>query len=146
MSIATANAGRRLPRFLAAFLVCNLLAACTGGSTGSSNSPTSDSVSVVGSNTDNTATDTTVNLRWLPNQDSIAGYILYYGPDATNTVKTAVQLSVTGAAFDAQSPSVALNAGNDLGLRHGESVCFRLRAYNSANALSDWSAAACGVI
>lgn len=90
------------------------------------------------------ATDTVVSLTWQPNTDAIAGYIVYYGPTPEAATTLAVQLAL--ASFNGAPPNVRFNAGRDLGLAHGDGVCFRLRAYNDANVLSAWSAAACGTI
>ena len=93
--VLTAKTGRRLPRFVAAILCCNLLVSCTGGSTNSPSPASADSTTIVNVDTGNTATDTTVSLQWLANRDAVAGYIVYYGPSPQNAVTTAVQLAVS---------------------------------------------------
>lgn len=87
-----------------------------------------------------------VQLRWQANADSIAGYIVYYGPSADQTSVQVSDLSPSSAGFNPQSPSVTYNSRRDLGLHPGSNVCFRLRAYNSQQALSPWSAPACATI
>lgn len=124
-----------------------LSAGCSGGSTEtvSDGSPVG-SAPPAGSPDPVPATDTIVSLTWQPNTDPVAGYIVYYGPTAEAATTLAVQLALQADPFDGGPPSVAFNAGRDLSLNHGDTVCFRLRAYNAANVLSDWSAAACGTI
>lgn len=140
------------------------LAACSGGSVDNSSTGGSPATTDPGSSTPSdptyppgttptpapvpsgpiAATDTTVTLSWQPNSDPIAGYIVYYGPTADGATTLATQLSLS--SIDPQAPSVSFNAGTDLGLNYGDGICFRLRAYNSANVMSDWSGAACGTI
>lgn len=137
------------------------LAACTGGAEESLGSgspvsaapasppasdPTQPSDPTSPPASGSAATDTVVALTWQPNTDPIAGYIVYYGPTAAAATTLAVQLSLAGDPFSGQAPNVSFNAGRDLGLNYGDSVCFRLRAYNTANVLSGWSDAACGTI
>jgi hypothetical protein len=125
-------------------LSSGLLAACSGDT--SSTAPDTNSPAVLSSNAGNGATQATIRINWQPNTDPVAGYVVYYGPTPDTATTTAAELPVTNTAFNAVAPSVSFNAGQDLGLRDGQSVCFRLRAYNSSNTLSDWSAPACGVI
>lgn len=89
---------------------------------------------------------TILQLGWQPNTDPIAGYIVYFGPAAANTPNVASDLPIASTAFNAQAPTVSYNAATQLGLQTGDSVCFRLRAYNADGALSNWSPAACGTI
>lgn len=150
---------RAAPWFFVAFASAILLAGCSGsteesGGSGSSVSsapelppasnptPPSDPTAP----TPGTATDTVVALAWQPNMDPIAGYIVYYGPTPDAATTLAVQLSLANDPFNGLAPNVSFNAGRDLGLSYGDSVCFRLRAYNTANMLSGWSPAACGTI
>jgi len=78
-------------------------------------------------------------LSWDPNPHTVSGYIVYYGPAEDTTLLVASDLSVTANNFDAGAPSVAYRSWSDLALRRGDSVCFRLRAYNAAgqSGLSD---------
>lgn len=93
-----------------------------------------------------TSRDVFINLRWQPNADAVAGYIVYYGPSGSEATVQASNLSAATAGFDVQSPTVTYNTRSDLGLKPGSSICFRLRAYNSQQALSPWSAPACTAI
>lgn len=91
------------------------------------------------------ATDTMLTLAWLPNTDPVEGYIVYHGSTPETAENLTVEMPVEALA-DEQAPSVSFNAGTDLSLRYGDSVCFRLRAYNAADVLSDWSEAACATL
>lgn len=155
MATSVARLYRAVPWFLLALGPGVVLTACSGStqeSPGSSSAnPTSSSPPA--SNPPDpsnpgpvAATDTVVALTWQPNPDPIAGYIVYYGPAPDTTETLAVQLSLANNPFNGQAPHISFNAGRDLGLNYGDNVCFRLRAYNAANALSGWSAAACGTI
>jgi len=90
--------------------------------------------------------DVMVQLRWQANTDPIAGYRVYYGPTEDQATVQISDLSPTTSGFDPQSPHVTYHSQRDLGLRPGSAVCFRLRAYNSQQALSPWSTPACGTI
>lgn len=92
------------------------------------------------------AGDTLLQLSWQPNTDAIAGYRVYYGPSGDQATVQASNLPLTANGFNPQSPNVAYNARRDLGLQPGSPVCFRLRAYNSQQGLSPWSAPACTTI
>lgn len=129
-----------------AILFGMFLAGCSGGGPGSSGA--GDPGSVPGPVVPNppaggpgAATDTVIGLSWAPSSDSVSGYIIYYGPTQDSTPSRAVQLSL--AAFeDSLAPSYSFNAGTDLGLSHGERVCFRLSSYKGADE-SDLSQPAC---
>ncbi|HEY8554978.1 MAG TPA: fibronectin type III domain-containing protein [Burkholderiales bacterium] len=176
MATAAAKFARALPALLLVALVGTGLAACSGSSDsggGSIGGPGTDPGTDPGDQQPNpdpddpgtptdptsptdpgpqpqpdpgNATDTTVSLTWAPNTDPIAGYRVYYGPTAESATTLAVQLDLATHPFGDQPPHVEFNAGTDLGLKHGDTVCFRLRAYNAANVMSDWSDAACGTI
>jgi len=90
--------------------------------------------------------DISLTLSWQPNPgDDMDGYIVYYGPDA-NTVNTEVSTITTSTAgFDPSAPSIRFNSWSDLGVLPGNSVCFKVRAYNSIGT-SDPSPAICDVI
>jgi hypothetical protein len=146
------------PRLPFLILLCLASVACTSGtatpsgSTFSSSPPssplkTNDGTIGLPPTSDGViAGDTVIQLAWQANSDSVAGYVVYYGPTPDSATTTASNLSLTSPSFDAAAPAVSFNAGNDLSLKHGDSVCFRLRAYNAAAVLSAWSNAACSVI
>ena len=76
-----------------------------------------------------------------------ADYIVYRGLTVTSRIARPVPsvLPVTSPNFDPYAPSVEYDAGLDLALNKGESVCFRLRAYNDVG-VSGPSGAACARI
>lgn len=123
------------------------LAACSGqesgGVAGTSSSGVNTQIPLpaVGSG------ESLLQIAWQPNNDGVvAGYRVYYGPtgdDATNQVS---DLALDSGTFNAQAPAVVYNAQRDLGLVTGQTVCFRLRAYNNQGALSPWSAPVCGTV
>jgi len=125
--------GRRyLVRFVYAAAVLFVLTGC-GASVSSSGSNSTQTVQV----------QKDILLSWDPNPDLVAGYIVYYGSDAATATTTASILSVSDAQFNASSPSMGYNFQTDLNMDAGASVCFRIRAYNDAGDLSDWSQAIC---
>ena len=91
------------------------------------------------------AADTTLEVSWPPNPESISGHLVYYGPTEDTATTVASDLPVTSSNFNPQAPSVKYNAALDLGLNSGSNVCFRIRAYNNSG-LSEWSKTACGAI
>ena len=113
-----------------------LTAACSGSLGGSGSS-----VVAVGTE----GPSTTIQLGWQPNLDAVAGYMVYYGPEADNTPNLASELPVDAAEFNAFAPAVSFSSAT-LGLQPGTNVCFRLRAYNSGGGVSAWSEAACGIV
>lgn len=144
MSVVPLRNGLKLA--LAVFTAILLIAGCSGG--GESDAPPSTappSSGGAGDGSGTAATDTVISLAWQPNADTITGYLVYYGPSANAVSTLAVQLAIAGNSFNPLAPQATFNAGRDLGLHHGESICFRLRAYNGAG-MSDWSAAACGTV
>lgn len=88
---------------------------------------------------------TLLKLSWQPNADFVAGYLVYYGSRADDTPALASDLRVGSSDFSAQAPSVTYDPAR-LGFPAGAQICFRVRAYNDARAVSDWSTAACEVI
>ncbi len=91
-----------------------------------------------------TATDTMLALSWLPTSD-VSGYIIYYGPTEDTATTVASTLPIESGHFNPSSPSIEYNAGFDLGLDHGASVCFRIRSYNDTG-ISVFSGPVCGSI
>lgn len=106
-----------------------LMTACGGGG-GNSSEPL--------------ATDTRIRLSWIPNLDPVDGYIVLAGSTPENITPVSA-LAVTSPGFDPQAPTVLYEAGADLGLALGDTVCFRLAAYYNG-AISDLSAATCAGI
>lgn len=100
-------------------------------------SATSDQWATINSSVRQTSTspgsDKMLALAWYSNPGDILGYIVYYGssPEAATVI-----------ASETSGTSVVYSTKLDLGLDPGDSVCFRLKAFNFAG-LSDFSGAAC---
>jgi hypothetical protein len=97
-------------------------------------------------NCDNCADELTITLAWDANPagEFISGYHVYAGPDTTPTVLLESLNGLT-SGFDFTNPSSSYNAWNELGLQVGDTICFRIKAYNLAGA-SDFSEAVCTAI
>ncbi len=71
--------------------------------------------------------------------------MVYYGPTEDTATTVASNLPIESGSVNPASPSIEYNAGLDLGLDHGASVCFKIGAYNDVG-LSNWSGAVCGIV
>lgn len=76
-------------------------------------------------------------LSWNPNTDAILGYNVYYGPTESSTDQ------FYGRFDPSTDPQVNMNAWQDLRLTVGQSICFRVTAFNSLGE-STKSDAVCG--
>jgi len=94
------------------------------------------------------AIGTSIKLAWSPNapSDNVLGYRLYLGPteDAMGMMMVD-DIMTTQTGFDPAMPTIAYDAWADFKLRIGETVCFRMTAYNSAGE-SGFSNAACKLV
>lgn len=86
--------------------------------------------------------DVLLTLTWNPNPDEVLGYAVYFGPSAEYAVQLASELPLASGLLNPESPRVQYYLGGDLGLAQGDSVCFRLKAYNE-DGYSAYSPAAC---
>jgi len=95
----------------------------------------------------NCAVSTTIALTWDKNINTILGYEVYFAKSSSATDATYLidTVAITSEGFDASAPSVEYDAWNDLGLNKNDSVCFRIKAYNSTGS-SDYSEAQCSTI
>ncbi len=101
-----------------------LLAACTGESLSDMGSSHSSVESVEPG-------DVTLHLAWNPHPDqTVTGYLVYYGPALDTTTMVVSDLSVN-SGLDVQAPFAQYKAWGDLRLRAGDDICFRIKAYNS---------------
>ncbi len=82
-------------------------------------------------------------LSWNPNTDAISGYRVYYGTSAGAVDTLVADLALNSGLFDPLAPTLAFNSATKLGLYAGDTVCFRIAAYNSAGD-SPLSSAVCG--
>jgi len=93
------------------------------------------------------ANDVTLNVSWdaNPGDENVTSYSVYYGNSggAANTFYQ--KLTASDSNFDLNAPAIVLNAGDDLGLRTGDTICFKVSAYNLGGD-SGKSAAVCDTI
>ncbi|GEM_PF-1483485 len=90
-----------------------------------------------------TCSPKTLTLSWDPSPQAISGYRVYYGLTAAAATTLARDVTVGAAGFDPAAPSTRFSAWNGLHLRVGDTVCFRVTAYNAAGE-SGPSTAVCG--
>ena len=75
--------------------------------------------------------DVTLHLAWNPHPDqTVTGYLVYYGPALDATTMVVSDLSVN-SGLNMQAPFAQYKAWADLRLRAGDNICFRIKAYNS---------------
>ncbi len=75
--------------------------------------------------------DVTLHLAWNPHPDqTVTGYLVYYGPALDATTMVVSDLSVN-SGLNMQAPFAQYKAWADLRLRAGDDICFRIKAYNS---------------
>jgi hypothetical protein len=87
-----------------------------------------------------------IYVAWQPHPDpTVTGYVIYYGPSVTEATTIASNQPVNSPNFDPQAPSVSYDAAANLGLHTGDTVCFRLRAYNP-DGESDFTAGTCTTV
>jgi len=84
-----------------------------------------------------------IYVAWQPHPDpTVTGYTIYYGPSVATATTVASNQPVGSPGIDPQAPFVSFDPAIDLRLRPGDTVCFRLKAYN-ADGESDFSNGAC---
>jgi len=83
-----------------------------------------------------------ITLKWSPSSGHVNGYLVYYGPTASQASAQISDLSVSSPGFNPQAPSVKFDTWRDLNAQPGDNICFRIRAYG-ATGLSAWSSAVC---
>jgi hypothetical protein len=87
-----------------------------------------------------------LNISWSPYQGTASGYFVYYGPTSDSTTTLASDIPIGAANFDSAAPAVSYQATLDLGLNTGDSVCFRILAYDTARVPYTWSEIQCTVV
>lgn len=80
-----------------------------------------------------------LTLTWAPNAQRVAGYEVYAGPSAE---PTKMRLLAVPRNLKLNSPAMRLHVLRDLKALPGQSVCFRVKAYDNT-AKSDFSQAVC---
>jgi hypothetical protein len=85
----------------------------------------------------------TLNINWSPYPESVSGYLVYYGSTPETTTTLASDVPSDASNFDASAPSISYQPLQDLGLNTGETVCFRIQAYDTAGVPYDWAEVQC---
>ncbi len=75
--------------------------------------------------------DRTVTLNWQPSTGTVGGYYVYFGGSTGAVNQRLSDLPVGYSQFNAESPSVAYSARDDLELGAGDQACFKVTAYNN---------------
>jgi len=93
------------------------------------------------------ATTVTLNLAWdaNPSNENVQSYSVYYGNSENTTNSLYKRFTASDSSFDLSAPSIDINAGVDLELRTGDTICFKVSAYNLGGE-SGKSTAACSTI
>jgi hypothetical protein len=88
----------------------------------------------------------TLNINWSPYSESVSGYLVYYGATPETATTLASDLPSGTSNFDASAPSISYQPLQDLGLSTGDTVCFRIQAYDTAQVPYDWAEVQCTVV
>lgn len=80
--------------------------------------------------------DRQITVSWAASSGSVDGYRVYYGATASGATQEVANVANT---------TVTLGSSSDLGARTGDTLCFRVRAYNSAGS-SGYSNAICSTL
>ena len=73
-----------------------------------------------------------LQVGWQPFGDNASGYLVYYGTTADTANALVSDLPTNSGLINPAAPSVTYDSVRDLGLYVGDTVCFRIHAYNSA--------------
>lgn len=112
-------------------IMVSMLSACGGGGGGGASS--------VGSGSSGS-----VKFSWEPNPGTVTGYVLYFG-NSSGSVNTFVKnISVLDSSFNATAPSMSV-AASELGINAGDTVCFKVKAYNESG-FSGFTNAVCKIV
>jgi hypothetical protein len=88
----------------------------------------------------------TLNINWSPYSESVSGYLVYFGATPETATTLASDLSSDTSNFDASAPSISYQPMLDLGLSTGDTVCFRIQAYDTAHVPYDWAEVQCTAV
>jgi hypothetical protein len=84
-----------------------------------------------------------MTLTWKPSSGNIQGYKVFYGATASSAITELSDIPNTlSTSFNPAIPKIQYDSWYTLRLLSGDSVCFKIRAYN-ADGLSDWSLPIC---
>jgi hypothetical protein len=92
------------------------------------------------------STPNTLNIAWSPYPGSATGYYVYYGPTSDSANTLASDLPIDGLSLNASAPTVSYQPTSDLNLGAGDTVCFRILAYDSSRVPYTWSEVQCTVV
>ena len=82
-------------------------------------------------------------LSWLPNPKTVDGYIIYLGESADAVTSQVTNVTTTSKPdFNPAAPTVQYDSWYDFGLLPGDTICFKVQAYN-ADGVSGLSTAVC---
>jgi hypothetical protein len=129
---------------------CRNTAALTPGALeaiGSQVAPTNVSLGgfVTVQQTSDGSIDDTLNINWSPYSESVSGYLVYYGSTPETATTLASDLPTDTSNFDASAPSISYQP-LQLGLNTGDTVCFRIQAYDTAGVPYDWAEVQCTAV
>ena len=88
----------------------------------------------------------TLNIAWSPFPGSASGYFVYYGPTSDTANTLASDLPIDGANLNASAPTISYQPTVDLGLSTGDTVCFRILAYDTGRVPYTWYETQCTVV
>ncbi len=72
-----------------------------------------------------------LTLNWSPNSDTVAGYLVYYGPTSGTVTQQLSDLHIESGEINPKAPSVTYDVSKDLQMQVGDNVCFGVKAYNT---------------
>jgi len=84
-----------------------------------------------------------LQVSWQPFGNNTAGYMVYYGTTAATVNVLVSDLALNSGLYDASGPSVTYDSARDLGMYAGDTVCFRIYAYDPARAIVGQIALGC---
>jgi hypothetical protein len=73
-----------------------------------------------------------LQVSWQPFGNNTAGYMVHYGTTAETVNVLVSDLALNSGLYDASAPSVTYDSVPDLGMYAGDTVCFRIYAYDPA--------------
>jgi hypothetical protein len=74
-----------------------------------------------------------LQVSWQPFGNNASGYMVYYGQTADSATALISDLSTGSGLINSSAPTVTYNSVPDLGLYVGDTVCFRIHAYDLAH-------------
>lgn len=73
-----------------------------------------------------------LHVSWQPFGTNTAGYMVYYGATAETVNVLVSDLALNSGLYDASAPGATYDSVPDLGMYAGDTVCFRIHAYDPA--------------